>query len=80
MHVRIRTNSHKFEFAPNSHELVDPSEVEFATSNSTSPLIRLNSPKAGFHRHLQFTFTSLHMGMPLPSTIWHKTFQVQKLQ
>ena len=26
---------------------------------------------------LQFTF--LHMCMPLPSTIWHKRFQLQKL-
>ena len=46
MQVRIRTNSLEFEFAPNSHEFVDPSEFEFATSNSNSPLIRLNSPEA----------------------------------
>ena len=29
MQVRIRTNSVEFEFAPNSHELVDPLEFEF---------------------------------------------------
>ena len=46
MQVRIRTNSLEFEFAPNSHEFVDPSEFEFATSNSNSPLIRLKSPEA----------------------------------
>ena len=46
MQVRIRTNSLEFEFAPNSHEFVDPSEFEFATSNSNSPLIRLISPEA----------------------------------
>ena len=46
MQVRIRTNSLELEFAPNSHEFVDPSEFEFATSNSNSPLIRLNSPEA----------------------------------
>ena len=46
MQVRIRTNSPEFEFAPNSHEFVDPSEFEFATSNSNSPLIRLKSPEA----------------------------------
>ena len=40
------SNSHEFEFAPNSHEFVDPSEFEFATSKSNSPLIRLNSPEA----------------------------------
>ena len=34
MQVRIRTNSHQFECAPNSHEFVDPSELKFATSNS----------------------------------------------
>ena len=79
MQVRIRTNSLEFEFAPNSHEFVDPSEFEFATSNSNSPLGRLNSPDAENPKHLQFTFTLLHMGMPVPTTIWHKTFQVQKL-
>ena len=35
--VRIRTNSLEFEFAPNSHEFVDHSELEFATSNSNPP-------------------------------------------
>ena len=34
MQVRIRTNSLEFEFAPNLHECVDPSEFKFATSNS----------------------------------------------
>ena len=29
MHVRICTNSLEFEFAPNSHEFVDPHEFEF---------------------------------------------------
>ena len=37
MQVRIRTNSLEFEFAPNSHEFVDHSELEFATSNSNPP-------------------------------------------
>ena len=37
MQVRIRTNSLEFEFAPNSHEFVDRSELEFATSNSNPP-------------------------------------------
>ena len=37
MQVRIRTNSLEFEFAPNSHEVVDRSELEFATSNSNPP-------------------------------------------
>ena len=44
MQVRIRTNSLKFEFAPNSHEFVDPSEFEFATSNSNFSRISLNQP------------------------------------
>ena len=35
--VRIRTKSLEFEFAPNSHEFVDRSELEFATSNSNLP-------------------------------------------
>ena len=29
MQVRIRTNSVEFEFAPNSHEFVEPLEFEF---------------------------------------------------
>ena len=29
MQVRIRTNSVEFEFAPNSHDLVDPLEFDF---------------------------------------------------
>ena len=37
MQVRIRTNLLEFEFAPNSHEFVDHSELEFATSNSNPP-------------------------------------------
>ena len=37
MQVRIRTNSLEFEFAPNSHEFVDHSELEFATSNWNPP-------------------------------------------
>ena len=37
MQVRIRMNSLEFEFAPNSHEFVDHSELEFATSNSNPP-------------------------------------------
>ena len=37
MQVRIRTNSLECEFAPNSHEFVDHSELEFATSNSNPP-------------------------------------------
>ena len=37
MQVRIRTNSLEFEFAPNSHEFVYHSELEFATSNSNPP-------------------------------------------
>ena len=37
MQVRIRTNSLEFELAPNSHELVERSEFEFATSNSNPP-------------------------------------------
>ena len=37
MQVRIRTNSLEFEFATNSHEFVDRSELEFATSNSNPP-------------------------------------------
>ena len=37
MQVRIRTNSLEFEFAPNSHEFVDHSKLEFATSNSNPP-------------------------------------------
>ena len=37
MQVRIRTNSLEFELAPNSHEFVDRSELEFATSNSNPP-------------------------------------------
>ena len=37
MQVRIRTNSLEFEFAPNSHEFVDRSEIEFATSNLKPP-------------------------------------------
>ena len=37
MQVPIRTNSLEFEFAPNSHEFVDHSELEFATSNSNPP-------------------------------------------
>ena len=44
MQVRIRTNSLEFEFAPNSHEFVDPSEFEFAISNSNFSRIRLNRP------------------------------------
>ena len=38
MQVRIRTNSLEFEFAPNSHEFVDPSEFEFATFKFEFPL------------------------------------------
>ena len=37
LQVRIRTNSLEFEFAPNSHEFVVRSELEFATSNSNPP-------------------------------------------
>ena len=37
MQVRIRTNSLECKFAPNSHEFVDHSELEFATSNSNPP-------------------------------------------
>ena len=44
MQVRIRTNSLEFEFAPNSHEFVEPSEFEFATSNSNFSRISLNRP------------------------------------
>ena len=46
MQVRIRMNSLEFELASNSLEFVGPSEFEFATSNSNSPLICLNSPEA----------------------------------
>ena len=44
MQVQIRTNSLEFEFAPNSHEFVAPSELEFAPSNSNSLQISLNPP------------------------------------
>ena len=37
MQARIPTNSLQFDFAPNSHEFMDRSELEFATSNSNSP-------------------------------------------
>ena len=37
MQVRIRTISLEFELARNSHEFVDCSELEFATSNSNPP-------------------------------------------
>ena len=37
MQVRIRMNSLEFEFAPNSHEFVDRSELEFATLKPNPP-------------------------------------------
>ena len=46
MQVGIHTNSLQLDFPRNSHKFVDPSEFEFATSNSNSPLIRLNLPEA----------------------------------
>ena len=37
MQVEIGANSLEFKFAPNSHEFLDRSELEFATSNSNPP-------------------------------------------
>ena len=42
MQVQIRTNSVEFEFAPNSHDFVDPSQFEFPPLDSYSLRISLN--------------------------------------
>ena len=63
MQVRIRTNSLEFEFALNSHEFVDPSEFEFATSKLNSPRMRLNLPTPeNPYANLKFTY---HVSMYL---------------
>ena len=72
--VRIRTNSLEFEFAPISHEFVDRPELELATSNSKSSLIRLIESIGTYNLPSRLQFTCLHMGMPLPSTVSHKGF------
>ena len=64
--VRIRTNLREFKLAPNSHEFVDPSELEFATSKSNSTRIRLNSRGA----ENPWVPTIYHPGCNPPLSIW----------